>query len=255
MALAYLNEALNNMQTYSLASAEADWALIRSRTLEYARALNPQTTTDTYPAIEYALSLLGDKHSSFATPDQVKQGTVSEQSQAQIGLSVSYEERTVTAVLTDSLAEKTGIKVGDVVYAINGTPAQGMDISAFFAQLYGGNQVKLDLKRPVPGGRSVDAQNIQATLSHGFIDPVDVPHGRRLMGGVGYIAVPGVLTFSAISSEYANIEQQIIREIDQGDRGDQADQGQTPTCGWIVDLQLNYGGSVGPMIAGIGPVL
>jgi len=61
--------------------------------------------------------------------------------------------------------------------------------------------------------------------------------------------VPGVLGFSSLSSEYANMEQQIIQEVDQ------EGQDQTPTCGWVVDLQLNYGGNVGPMLGGVGPVL
>jgi carboxyl-terminal processing protease len=252
VALAYLNEALDAMQTYSLASADADWTVIRSHTLAFAQALNPRTTADTYPAIQYALYLLGDRHSSFATPEQVKQETASGQQQAQIGISVSYEARTVTAVMTDSLAEQAGIKVGDVVYAINGTPAEGMDISTFFAQLYGGSKVELALKRQ-DTGKNHSIQDVQATVSHGYVDPSDVPHGRRLAGGVGYIAVPGVyvivsgaLGSSPLVNDYANIEQQIIREIDEGQR---------PTCGWVVDLQLNKGGIVGPMMGGVGPVL
>jgi C-terminal processing protease CtpA/Prc len=172
------------------------------------------------------------------TPDEQKQDTAARQSQSKIGLSVSYEGRTVSAVMTGSLAEQAGIKVGDIVYAMNGAPVQEMDISTFFAQLFGGSRVSLALKR-------AGTQNVQVTINHNYIDPTDVPHGRRLAGNVGYIAVPGI-TMPPFYDEYADIGQQIIREIDQGG---------TPTCGWVVDLQLNYGGSSSPMLAEVGPVL
>jgi carboxyl-terminal processing protease len=47
-----------------------------------------------------------------------------------------------------------------------------------------------------------------------------------------------------VLDEYGSILQQIIRDIDQ-----------TPTCGWIVDLQLDAGGALSPMVLGVGPIL
>jgi C-terminal processing protease CtpA/Prc len=237
-ALAYLNAALDALQANAIAGADADWSTLRHSVVAFAETVDAQTPADTYSAIRYALTLLGDAHGSFATPEQVKQETAGQQPQAQIGLSVSFEGRGVTAVMTGSLAEQAGIKVGDTVDEINGVSTDGTDISSFFSQLFSGSHVNLTLRRPG------DVQAIHTNIDHSEVDPSAVPHGRLLAAGVGYIAVPYVLTSSPIVSEYANIAQQIIREIDQ-----------VPTCGWVVDLQRDEGGDLYPMVAGVGPIL
>jgi hypothetical protein len=70
------------------------------------------------------------------------------------------------------------------------------------------------------------------------------PSGRLLDSGLGYIMVPGFAGLGDDANEYATEIQEIIREIDQDS-----------PCGWIVDLRQNIGGSMWPMLAGIGPIL
>jgi C-terminal processing protease CtpA/Prc len=70
-ASAYLTEALDIMQTNSLHRESIDWTALRTGT--FAVAKHAQTPADTYGAIRFALSRLGDNHSSFFTPDQFEQ--------------------------------------------------------------------------------------------------------------------------------------------------------------------------------------
>ncbi len=69
------------------------------------------------------------------------------------------------------------------------------------------------------------------------------PQGRRLVGDFGYLTVPEVLSLEA-GKPYAATAHQVIREIDQ-----------IPTIGWVIDLRTNAGGSLWPMLAGVGPIL
>ena len=70
------------------------------------------------------------------------------------------------------------------------------------------------------------------------------PSGRLLDSGLGYIMLPGFAGLGDDANKYATEIQEIIREIDQDS-----------PCGWIVDLRQNIGGSMWPMLAGIGPIL
>ena len=62
-AAAYLNRALDEMQTRAWRRGAIDWRRVRAEAL--ARAAHAETTVDTYDAIRFALASLGDHHSSF----------------------------------------------------------------------------------------------------------------------------------------------------------------------------------------------
>jgi C-terminal processing protease CtpA/Prc len=230
-ALAYFNEAYDYIHENSIMRDKVDWAKLRREAL----ALIPkaQTTADTYPAIGYVIRGLGDRHSRFLDPDEIREHTEIET----MGLSVSYVNRSVSAVVPGSLAQNAGVRVGDVIEMINGEPVEAMRASDFFVKLYSGSKVDLTLTR------TGEAQLILITITHEHLHPIRVPQGRRLDGNIGYINLVGN-SQSSITEQYASIVQQIIRDIDQ-----------TSTCGWIVDLQANGGGRLSPMITGIGPVL
>jgi len=70
-ASAYLEEALDIMQTNSLHRLNTDWDVIRTSAFEVAQ--HAQTPADTYGAIRYALVRLGDHHSLFLTPYDLEQ--------------------------------------------------------------------------------------------------------------------------------------------------------------------------------------
>lgn len=61
--IAYLNRALDEMQARALRRKTVDWPRLRAEAL--ARAAHAETTVDTYDAIRFALTSLGDRHSSF----------------------------------------------------------------------------------------------------------------------------------------------------------------------------------------------
>lgn len=70
------------------------------------------------------------------------------------------------------------------------------------------------------------------------------PRGEIVEGRLGYLSVPGWAGLGEQADEHATRIQQIVRALDAG-----------APCGWIVDLRENTGGSLWPMLAGVGPIL
>jgi C-terminal processing protease CtpA/Prc len=70
-AYIYLEEALNIMEENSIHKYNVDWDAIRSQALKQADGA--ATPAETYITIQYTLERLGDEHSSFMTPAQVKE--------------------------------------------------------------------------------------------------------------------------------------------------------------------------------------
>jgi carboxyl-terminal processing protease len=68
------------------------------------------------------------------------------------------------------------------------------------------------------------------------------PRGKLLLERIGFIAIEEF--WGSGRNEYATQAQQVIRDLDVHN-----------PCGWIVDLRENNGGSMWPMLAGIGPIL
>lgn len=93
-----------------------------------------------------------------------------------------------------------------------------------------------------------------------FLDPVQVatpasellgpatfpgPEGRLLAGGIGYLTLPGTP---------AGDDAAARRYLDQGrDALVQLDSGRP--CGWIIDLRLNGGGNMWPMLGVVAPLI
>lgn len=76
--------------------------------------------------------------------------------------------------------------------------------------------------------------------------PTTIPSGRLLDGGIGYVFVPA---FSGANARgRADSTLAVVRVVD-------AAAGAGGACGWVVDLRLNRGGNMYPMVAGLGPLL
>lgn len=71
-AHAYLARALDDMQQHSINRKSINWTKLRQQT--FARAAGAITPAETYPAIQYALTALGDHHSFFLDPQTAKTG-------------------------------------------------------------------------------------------------------------------------------------------------------------------------------------
>jgi len=66
----YLNKAVDIMEENSMNKNSIDWVKFRNKVLE--KGNDAESIKDTYPAIQYALGLLGDHHSFFITPEKCK---------------------------------------------------------------------------------------------------------------------------------------------------------------------------------------
>jgi len=72
-----------------------------------------------------------------------------------------------------------------------------------------------------------------------------LPRGKLLLDKIGFIEIERYGSArDSEDSKYATMIQQLIRDLDAQD-----------VCGWIIDLRENTGGSMGPMLAGLGPIL
>ena len=61
----YLEEVLTILESNSVNRNKINWVAFRKNVFE--NAAQAETIEDTYPAVEYAISALGDRHSYFAT--------------------------------------------------------------------------------------------------------------------------------------------------------------------------------------------
>lgn len=233
----YMQRALDFVQETWIGRDRVDWVALRRRAVMGAASVSAQTSADTYSALEEVVASLNDPHTQFATPQDVSAGANA--IPEPLGITASYAKRVVMAVEANSPAEKAGVRAGDTILSVNGAPIEQLGASLFFAQLYGGERVDLMLRRD--GQQS--AEPLQVSIRHEKLEPRLVPAGRRLAGDIGYITLPTTIADS-IGDKYPSIMQQIIGDIDQ-----------TPTCGWVVDLQLDTGGSIPWMVAGVGPIL
>lgn len=66
----YLNKAIDVLEHNSINRDSIDWVKFRNEVLEKGK--EAESIKDTYPAIQYALGLLGDHHSFLMTPEQSK---------------------------------------------------------------------------------------------------------------------------------------------------------------------------------------
>lgn len=76
------------------------------------------------------------------------------------------------------------------------------------------------------------------------VDGSQAVSGERLENDIGYVALQDIGGNLETLKDYANTLHHLIQDIDQ-----------EPTCGWIVSLRGNTGGSVFPMVTGLSPII
>jgi carboxyl-terminal processing protease len=239
----YLNRALDMIQKSSV-KRETNWEEFRRLTFE--KAAKAQTTADTYAAIRDALKRLGDNHSGLFTPDDLK-AMESGRSGSRVDLGVRVKDLFIVTVFPDSPASRASLEVGNQILAIDQTPlATDSDYTRLIneAKKRSAKGVELRLR----GGKA-EPKNIQLEFGeYSFNPPV---RGRVVSDNIGVIELPqftASLTDQKKAREDANRfaeqVQSLIRELDQKN-----------LRGWILDLRLNGGGNMWPMLAGVGPIL
>ena len=146
-------------------------------------SLKPQSMV--HGAISGMVASLGDPHSRFVPPEQVRLDTDTFRGEfGGIGVSLVMEERepTIVDVGTGSSAEKAGLCAGDVVRIVDGRQLSGLSLDEIVLLIRGdvGTHVKLDLAR----GESVWSVDVVR-------EPVEVPslswHARP--DGFGYVRI------------------------------------------------------------------
>lgn len=222
----YLNTALDLMESDAVRSASVDWTTVRAEA--HRLAANAVTTAETYPAIEYALSALQDRHSFLQRPAQ-PHGT------SPGGFGIKYVQGVIARVYPGSPADHAGLQVGDRILTINDVPVghginqempRAGDISITYQPRTTPDEQRLHLRR-APFGMN------------------RVPQGRLVRPDVAWIDLPdhggdGTLPDGQL---YQDVVQDIIAKLYRAGARK-----------WIVDLRLNEGGNMYPMLAGIGPL-
>ena len=232
-AMAYLNEALDYIQEYSVMRDRIDWSTLRQEA--YDMVADAQNSAETYPAIKHALERLGDRHSHLTEPVQDQQITTGMYNF--VGIYALYPEGVIGAIHPGSPAEAAGVQVGDRIESINHQPVAQLTQSQFRASLWSS---PLDLTLSDDGKRGTYSVHLEATPISLWIPP----RGQRLASGIGYLDLPSHTGTSEQNATYAVTVQNIIREVDTH-----------PICGWVVDLRRNTGGHLWPMLAGVGPIV
>jgi carboxyl-terminal processing protease len=75
--------------------------------------------------------------------------------------------------------------------------------------------------------------------------PAPNPRAVRLSENIGYLFVPQTNPALSNYRSYATRLQDGMRTVDNP----------SPACGWVVDLRSDSGGTIGPMLLGLGPLL
>jgi carboxyl-terminal processing protease len=228
----YLSTALDILERNFLRRDQVDWEAIRAAVLDLAS--DAVTAEDTYPAIELALEMMGERHSRFIPAEEATTPPGS-----YIGIGVSFSPSfTVLSVLPGGGAEAAGIVPGDTILAVNGEPFVNT------MQILGLPEDETAIEITFRRGDGGDPQTL--TVERRRFSTNLPPTGQRLENGIGYVQLPahsGSGTFDD-GRDYASMTQRLIEEIDSEE-----------TCGWVVDLRRNAGGNMWPMLAGIGPIL
>ena len=117
----YLTDALDLIQGSAFYANRVDWPSVRAEARRRAAAAT--TTAGSYDAIRWVLAKLGDHHSFLLSPEQARD--LSAGGGRSFGLLTLFPERVVIDVEPGGGADRAGVRVGDVVEAVDGRPAQG----------------------------------------------------------------------------------------------------------------------------------
>ena len=182
---------------------------------------------DQQELVRYAVKgmLVGlDEHSELL--DQQSYADLVSRSEGKYGgigieVSLSSDFFTVVSVIQNTPAERGGILTGDIIRAINGNPAKGMNMASMIENMKGaiGESVALLLARPE------QPDLIALTLKRELITTTSISY-RNLAGGIGYIRLS---SFDQNAGENLKLSLATLNQ-------------DAPLTGLILDLRNNPGG-------------
>ncbi|MBI3401387.1 MAG: S41 family peptidase [Acidobacteria bacterium] len=145
-----------------------------------------------------------DPDSAYLTPDEAKQvesGAALPPGGVGLEITRQYYLR-VIAARDNSPAAKAGLRTGDYIRAINGTPTREMSVWAGHRMLRGapGSNVSITIIR----GNAADPHVVDLTRE---AEPASVVNGRMAGAGVGYvrIAALGATSVAQVKSQVADL--------------------------------------------------
>ncbi|CAN5800884.1 S41 family peptidase [soil metagenome] len=114
-------------------------------------SVNPRQQT--YAAIEGMLDSLGDEgHTRFLTPEEWqrnREGLSGNYEGVGIEIKSKKDQVVVVAPIDGSPAERAGVRVGDVIVAVNGKDVRGVEVAKIAKQVRGpaGSEVEITIRR------------------------------------------------------------------------------------------------------------
>jgi carboxyl-terminal processing protease len=141
-----------------------------------------------YAAIKAMAKATNDRYTQFFTPDEFREFNEALDPKAIGGIGVMIEpdaasgQVRVSYVLPSTPAERSGVQVGDVITAVNGTPTKGRGVEGVSSLLRGqaGTVVSVGLQRSgAPSTLSITRESVQ---------PPTVVY-KLLPGSIGYVWV------------------------------------------------------------------
>ena len=222
----YLSNALDWIESHSVKIDTIDWAAIREQAVLLAP--DPQSTEDTYPALEFVVTQLGDTVTYFIP------ASLANEARNDLGFDAFYPEAVITTITPGGPADRAGLRVGDVIKSINGAPPKQFEGTPYLD--IDGVAARISVQRA--------GQNQPITVTLEAVPHIPRSPWWQSMGAgssrIGYIELP--VTFGW--EPYPTITHWVMREADQ-----------PGACGWILDLRRNIGGNIWSYIAAMGPIL
>ncbi|MFH1262685.1 MAG: S41 family peptidase [Pseudomonadota bacterium] len=168
-----------------------------------------------------------DPHTMYMPPNlyrELKEDTSGEFEGVGIELSVKNEALTIVAPIEDSPADRAGIKAGDTILKINGTPTKGMFLLEAVKKLKGpqGSKVTIQLQHK----DATEAYEVTLTREKIGIKSVS---SELLEPGYGYLR---------IKSFQEKTDRELTRHLERIEK----ETGKKELKGIILDLRNNPGG-------------
>ena len=167
---------------------EATLAALDAAIVSAAHAAHASPSDFAYAAIDAMAKATNDRYTQFFTPAEYRQFNEALDPRRIGGIGVMIEPDPasgcvrISYVLPSTPAERTGLKIGDVITGVDGTPAKGLTVEAVSSRLRGkpGTVVAVSLERShVPE---------QVTITREDVQPPTVVF-KMLAGGIGYVWV------------------------------------------------------------------
>lgn len=187
--------------------------------------VDAKTTKDlVYGAIQGAVGAL-DPHSSFMTPEEFKELQVETKGKfSGIGIEITLKHRILTVVspIEGTPAFRAGLKAGDQIVKVDGTPTKNISLTDAVRKIRGpkGSRVTLTINRQ-EFSKPKDFSIVRDII------PIRSVKARLIEGGYGYIRI-------------ANFQDQTDRDLRNFLQ--KMRQIQTPFKGLILDLRNDPGG-------------